>query len=114
LVRRLCEKCKTPATLHPEVLKELGILENPAELRICEPKGCPVCNDTGYKGRVGLYEVMEITPTLREMIVDRASNAEIKAQAIKEGMLTLRQDGIEKFKLGQTSLEEVLRETSKH
>jgi type IV pilus assembly protein PilB len=113
LVRRLCEKCKTAATLHPEVLRELGIMENPDELRICEPKGCPVCNDTGYKGRVGLYEVMEISGTLREMIVDRASNQEIKEHAIKEGMLTLRQDGIEKFKLGHTSLEEVLRETTK-
>jgi type IV pilus assembly protein PilB len=113
LVRRLCEKCKTAATLHPEVLRELGIMENPDELRICETKGCPVCNDTGYKGRVGLYEVMEISGTLREMIVDRASNQEIKEHAIKEGMLTLRQDGIEKFKLGHTSLEEVLRETTK-
>ncbi len=113
LVRRLCEKCKVPAVMHPEVLKELGIMENPDELRINEPKGCPLCNDTGYKGRVGLYEVMEISPTLREMIVDRASNMEIKQHAIKEGMLTLRQDGIEKFKLGLTSLEEVLRETAK-
>ncbi|MDH4036795.1 MAG: type IV-A pilus assembly ATPase PilB [Candidatus Krumholzibacteria bacterium] len=113
LVRRLCEKCKVPTTLHAEVLKELGILENPDELRICEPKGCPVCNDTGYKGRVGLYEVMEISSSLREMIIDRASNADIKNHAMNEGMLTLRLDGIEKFKLGHTSLEEVLRETAK-
>ena len=114
LVRRLCEKCKQPTTMHPEVLKELGIMENPDELRLFEPKGCPACNDTGYKGRVGLYEVMEISPTIREMIVDRASNNEIKVQAEKEGMLTLRSDGIEKFKDGRTSLEEVLRETAKH
>jgi len=114
LVRRLCDKCKTPTTMHPEVLRELGILENPDELRLFEPKGCPACNDTGYKGRLGLYEVMEISPILREMIVDRASNAEIKAQAEKEGMLTLRMDGILKFKDGRTSLEEVLRETAKH
>ena len=113
LVRRLCDKCKSASTLHPEVLRELGILENPDELRLFEPKGCPACNDTGYKGRLGLYEVMEISPTLREMIVDRASNAEIKAQAEKEGMLTLRMDGILKFKDGRTSLEEVLRETTK-
>jgi type IV pilus assembly protein PilB len=113
LVRRLCEKCKVPTTLHPEVLKELGIQENPDELRICEPKGCPVCNDTGYKGRVGLYEVMEISPALKEMIIDRASNADIKQHALQEGMLTLRLDGIEKFKMGHTSLEEVLRETAK-
>jgi type IV pilus assembly protein PilB len=113
LVRRLCDKCKAPTSMHPEVLRELGIMENPDELRLFEPKGCPVCNDTGYKGRVGLYEVMEISPTLREMIVDRASTSEIKAQAEKEGMLTLRSDGVEKFKDGRTSLEEVLRETAK-
>jgi len=113
LVRRLCDKCKQPTTMHPEVLRELGILENPDELRLFEPKGCPACNDTGYKGRVGLYEVMEISPTLREMIVDRASNAEIKTHAEKEGMLTLRNDGIWKFKDGRTSLEEILRETAK-
>ncbi len=114
LVRRLCEKCKKPHALHPEVLRELGILENPDELVLMEAKGCPVCNDTGYKGRVGVYEVMEVSPTLREMIIDRASNAEIKALAIKEGMLTLRMDGLEKFKSGLTSLEEILRETASH
>ena len=114
LVRRLCDKCKTPTTMHPEVLRELGIMENPDELRLFEPKGCPACNDTGYKGRLGLYEVMEISQTIREMIIDRASNNEIKVQAEKEGMLTLRSDGIEKFKDGRTSLEEVLRETAKH
>jgi type IV pilus assembly protein PilB len=114
LVRRLCDKCKQPMSVHPEVLRELGIMETAEELRLFEPKGCPACNDTGYKGRVGLYEVMEISPTIRDMIVDRASNNEIKVQAVKEGMLTLRQDGIEKFKGGRTSLEEILRETAKH
>lgn len=114
LVRRLCEKCKAPSVIHAEVLRELGIMENPDELVLMEAKGCPVCNDTGYKGRVGVYEVMEISPTLREMIVDRASNVEIKTQAIKEGMLTLRMDGLEKFKRGLTSLEEILRETANH
>jgi type IV pilus assembly protein PilB len=84
LVRRLCEKCKQPGVVHAEVLRELGIMENPDELVLMEAKGCPACNDTGYKGRVGVYEVMEISPTLREMIVDRASNVEIKAQAIRK------------------------------
>jgi type IV pilus assembly protein PilB len=114
LVRRLCDKCKTPSHVHPEVLRELGILENPDELRLYEAKGCPACNDTGYKGRLGLYEVMEISATLKDMIVDRASNSEIKVQATKEGMLTLRGDGIEKFKDGRTSLEEILRETASY
>ena len=114
LVRRLCEKCKKRTSIHPEVLRELGIMDDADSLMLMEAKGCPVCNDTGYKGRVGVYEVMEISPTLREMIVDRASNAEIKAVAIKEGMLTLRMDGLEKFKTGMTSLEEILRETANH
>ncbi len=114
LVRRLCEKCKQPSVIHEEVLRELGIMENPDELTLMEAKGCPACNDTGYKGRVGVYEVMEVSPTLREMIVDRASNSEIKVQAIKDGMLTLRMDGLEKFKTGLTSLEEILRETASH
>jgi type IV pilus assembly protein PilB len=112
LVRRLCDKCKAPTHMHPEVLRELGIMENPDELRLYEAKGCPACNDTGYKGRVGLYEVMEIGMTLKDMIVDRASNNEIKGQAVKEGMMTLRHDGIDKFKNGLTSLEEILRETA--
>jgi type IV pilus assembly protein PilB len=81
--------------------------------QVFKGKGCATCNGTGYKGRVGLYEVMEISPALKEMIIDRASNADIKQHALQEGMLTLRLDGIEKFKMGHTSLEEVLRETAK-
>jgi len=112
LVRRLCEKCKTPSKMHVEALKELGIHENPDELNLCEPKGCPACNDTGYKGRVGLYEVMDIGTRVRELIVERASVADLKNQAVQDGMMTLRGDGIWKFKQGWTSLEEVLRETA--
>jgi type IV pilus assembly protein PilB len=112
LVRRLCEKCKQPVKMHEEALRELGIMESPDELTMFETKGCPACSDTGYKGRVGLYEVMEITPPVREMIVERASTVEIKKQAMSDGMTTLRGDGLDKFKKGATSLEEVLRETA--
>ncbi len=112
LVRRLCEKCKQPVKMHEEALRELGIMESPDELNMFETKGCPACSDTGYKGRVGLYEVMEITPSVREMIVDRSSTVEIKRQAMTDGMTTLRGDGLDKFKKGATSLEEVLRETA--
>lgn len=112
LVRRLCDKCKIPMKVHAEALKEIGIMENPQELTLFEAKGCLLCNETGYRGRVGLYEVMSITGGLREMIIDRASTAEIKTQALKDGMLTLRLDGLEKFKTGDTSLEEILRETA--
>jgi type IV pilus assembly protein PilB len=112
LVRRLCPKCKQETPLHAETLAELGIHESPDELSLFQPVGCLACNDTGYKGRLGLYEVMPITGDIRAMIIDRASTADIKRKAIENGMATLRVDGLDKFKHGQTSLEEVLRETS--
>ena len=112
LVRRLCEKCKEPAKMHEQALNELGISESIDELNAFEPKGCVACNDTGYKGRVGLYEVMDISGRVREMIVERASVRDLKVQAIEDKMMTLRMDGLWKFKQGHTSLEEVLRETA--
>ncbi len=112
LVRKLCPQCKQEVKLHAETLKELGIEETPEELTLFEAKGCVHCNDTGYSGRQGLYEVMQISGALKEMIVERRSTTDIKKQAVKEGMLTLRADGLGKFKMGLTSLEEVLRETS--
>ena len=112
LVRRLCDKCKAPVTVHQETLRELGITESADELSLYEAKGCVACNDTGYKGRVGLYEVMEISPKIRDAIIDRASTSDIKRTAMEEGMMTLRMDGLWKFKQGHTSLEEVLRETA--
>jgi type IV pilus assembly protein PilB len=112
LVRRLCDKCKQPVKMHEEALRELGINESPGELTLFEAKGCLACNDTGYRGRLGLYEVMDITPKVREMIIERATTAEMKTQAMADGMLTLRMDGLDKFKKGLTSLEEVLRETA--
>jgi type IV pilus assembly protein PilB len=114
LVRRLCDKCKQEVTLHEETLKELRITESPDELTVFQARGCVSCNDTGYAGRLGLYEVMPVSPTVRDMIIDRASTADIKEKAIEEGMLTLRADGLDKFKKGSTSLEEVLRETSEY
>jgi type IV pilus assembly protein PilB len=112
LVRRLCDKCKAEVRMHTEALAELGITESPDELNLYEAKGCVACNDTGYRGRLGLYEVMEITPTIKEMIVERASTSTIKNKAIEDGMMTLRADGLDKFKKGMTSLQEVLRESA--
>ncbi len=112
LVRKLCAKCKQPVKLHEETLRELGIEESPEELTLFEARGCIDCNDTGYAGRLGLYEVMPISGTVKEMIIDRKSVTDLKTQAVKEGMLTLRTDGLEKFKRGITSLEEILRETT--
>lgn len=114
LVRKLCVKCRHQVKMHQETLSELEILESPDELSTYEAKGCPYCNDTGYSGRLGLYEVMPISPKIREMILDRRSVSDLKKQAVEEGMLTLRSDGLQKFKMGLTSLEEVLRETSAH
>jgi type IV pilus assembly protein PilB len=111
LVRKLCVKCKKKEKIHPEALRELGITSDDA-FEIYKAEGCSACNNTGYSGRTGLYEVMPVSEALREMILNRASAAEIKEQAIREGMITLRGDGILKLKNGITSLEEVLRESA--
>ena len=74
-------------------------------------EGCKVCNGTGYKGRVGLYEVMEVSENIQELILVGASAREIKRKAVEEGMLTLRSSGLAKIKAGITTLDEVLRET---
>lgn len=112
LVRRLCNECKKKTEIHPEMLRELG-LEEETPFEIYQKIGCSRCNDTGYKGRAGLYEVMLVSSNIKEMILDRCSTAEIKQQSMKEGMVTLRGDGIDKIKQGITSVEEVLKETSK-
>ena len=75
--------------------------------------GCERCNQTGYKGRVGLYEVMEVTEELRELILVGASAIELRRKAVDEGMLTLRHSGLRKVKDGVTTIEEVVRETVK-
>ncbi len=113
LVRRICNGCKQPIKLPEEVLNELQI--DATEFKDFEFRnggGCVDCNNTGYRGRQGVYEVMAMSPALREMILDRASANEIKKVAIGEGMLTLRRDAIEKLKRGITSAEEVLKETA--
>src|SRR2546425_1111670 len=82
-----------------------------SKIKLYKGRGCPVCNNTGYKGRVGLYEVMEITDGMREMVLTGASSIELKNKAIEEGMITLRGSGLRKIKAGQTTVEEVVRET---
>jgi type IV pilus assembly protein PilB len=76
-------------------------------------KGCEKCNNTGYKGRVGLYEVMEVTEDLRELILVGASAMELRRKAVADGMLTLRSSGLQKVKDGVTTIEEIVRETVK-
>ena len=113
LIRRICPYCKTELKLHPEVVRELGLdLEEIKDLVTYEGKGCIECNNTGYKSRLGVFEVMPISPALRDLILDRAATSELRRQARAEGMLTLREDGIMKLKGGLTTAEEVLKETA--
>ena len=98
----------------PEALVQAGF--SPEDGKTVVPKkgrGCEKCNNTGYKGRVGLYEVMEITDELRELILVGASSLELRRKAVEEGMITLRGSGLLKVKQGMTTLEEVVRETVK-
>ena len=113
LVRKLCPQCKEEVQATEDMFGELGIdpREN-GDMRVFKATGCPTCNQTGYKGRLGLYEAMPITSTIRRMIHQGASTEELKAQAVSEGMLTLRDDALIKFKAGITSFEEVIRETA--
>ncbi len=112
LVRRLCKKCKQPTEVSPQVLIELGFTPEEAKsVTIYKATGCNECNNTGYKGRIGLFEVLEVTEEIQELILSGASAAEIRRKAIEQGMLTLRRSGLEKIKAGITSIEEVLRET---
>jgi len=114
LIRRLCNGCKASAKIPAQTLIEIGFSPDEAKgLQIFEPKGCEKCNSTGYKGRVGLFEVMDVDEELREMIMIGASTSELRQKAKEKGMLTLRQSGLEKIKQGMTSIEEVLRETSR-
>ncbi len=114
LVRKICGKCKSPVELPQEVLMELGIPEAEGKaLTFYKGRGCSACNDTGYSGRQGLFEVMPVTPEVRTMILERQSSAKIKKQAMSQGMLTLRQDALLKLRAGITTVEEVLRETAK-
>ncbi|MDZ4861885.1 MAG: type IV-A pilus assembly ATPase PilB [Gemmatimonadota bacterium] len=113
LVRRICKDCKEPHEYTDLELKVLG--ENVEELKqmaFMRGRGCDTCNGTGYKGRAGLYEVMALTPALRRLILRGGSVAEIRDQAVEDGMLTLRMDGLKKISRGVTTLEEVIKETA--
>jgi type IV pilus assembly protein PilB len=113
LVRRICKDCKAETTYDVVALKALGTTEKEWEgVTFYKGKGCDTCAGSGYKGRAGLYEVMALSPELRRQILRGASTAEIQAQAVSEGMLTLRMDGMVKVKKGATTLEEVVKETA--
>ena len=112
LVRRVCANCKEQEDLPPAALEHIGFSADDARtVKVYRGKGCDKCNGTGYKGRVGLYEVMDITDELRELVLVGASALELRRKAVEEGMITLRGSGLRKIKDGVTSVEEVLRET---
>src|ERR1700681_2539458 len=113
-VRRVCSNCKEPAPLPPPALVQAGFTpDDAAAVQPVKGAGCEKCNQTGYKGRVGLYEVMEIAEELRELILVGASGPELRRKAVDEGMITLRQSGLRKVEDGLTTIEEVVRETVK-
>ena len=112
LVRRICKECKENLPMPRQALLDVGFAENEVDaLRLMKGVGCSNCNNTGYRGRVGLFEVMEISEEVRELILSGASAMELRRQAIEEGMITLRGSGLEKIRQGQTTVEEVVRET---
>ncbi len=111
LARKLCPNCKRRTLISAEALAGAGI-QRGAELEGYEPVGCPRCNDSGYRGRVGIYSAMSMSERLKELTIQRAAEPEITAVAEEEGMLTLREDGVSKVRAGVTSLEEVLRVTA--
>ena len=112
LVRRICDNCKEPYGVPIDRLMDAGLTE--AQAKSVKPqhgRGCDRCSGTGYKGRVGLFEVMEMSESLREHILNGASVTEMRKQAVTEGMTTLRMSGLNKVAEGVTTLEEVVRET---
>lgn len=112
LCRMVCEECKEEEKIPVNALLQIGFTEDEAKTLKCfKGKGCPACNGIGYKGRVGLYEVMPVKEDLKKLILKGTSTAEIKKTAVRLGMRTLRMSGLAKIKEGLTSVEEVLRVT---
>jgi type IV pilus assembly protein PilB len=112
LIRTICKNCKEETHVPVEGLIEIGFSpEEAAGIAAYRGRGCKVCNGTGYKGRIGLYEVMEITEDLRELIIIGASAMELRRRAIELGMITLRESGLCKLRDGVTTIEEVVKET---
>jgi type IV pilus assembly protein PilB len=112
LVRKICTECKEPVQVNPKLLLGLGVpREEINGFTVYKGKGCALCSNTGYKGRIGLYEVMPLRDSLKELVLSRASTIEIKKEAIRLGMKSLRMSGISKINEGMTTIEEILRTT---
>jgi type IV pilus assembly protein PilB len=112
LVRRICKECKESIQMPPQALVDIGFsAEESGDIDLFKGRGCANCNNTGYRGRVGLFEVMDISEEVRELILSGASALELRRKSIEEGMITLRVSGLHKIRSGQTTVEEVVRET---
>jgi type IV pilus assembly protein PilB len=112
LVRKICKECKEEIHMPAQALVDVGFsIEEAPRVKLFKGRGCQNCNNTGYRGRVGLFEVMEMTDELRELVLSGASAMELRRKAIDEGMITLRASGLQKLREGSTSVEEVVRET---
>ena len=112
LARKICPNCKEEEKVPEQGLVQLGFSKEEAGTITCyRGKGCSVCNDSGYKGRIAFYEIMPVSPEIKEMVLEGASSDELKKTAIRLGMKTLRMSGLTKVKEGVTSIEEVLRVT---
>lgn len=113
LARRVCSECAEEVAINPEILVNIGIPAAEARhIKVKQGKGCSRCANTGYKGRIALYEVMPMREELREFVLNGASTTEIKREAIRLGMMTLRASGLQRLKEGVTTVEEVLRVTA--
>jgi len=112
LVRRICSECKEEIQMPAQALIDVGFEQDEAHVvKLYKGRGCNNCNNTGYRGRVGLFEVMEMSDEVRELILSGASAIELRRRALEEGMISLRHSGVAKIKEGQTTVEEVVRET---
>jgi type IV pilus assembly protein PilB len=112
LARRLCSECKEETKVPVETLLRIGYTKEEVEgITVYKPVGCPRCNETGYKGRVGLFEIMHVTDNSRELILSGATAVELRRQAVEDGMITLRRSGLIKIMNGVTSIEEVITKT---
>ena len=112
LVRRVCSKCKEPANYDEQFLRGAHLTDEQMGMTFYKGKGCDTCNNTGYKGRAGIYEVLAMSTELRRAIMRGASSDELREIGLDEGMLTLRMDAMLKAQRGTTTLEEVIKETA--
>jgi type IV pilus assembly protein PilB len=110
LARRLCPECKEAYQPKPEALDRVGFPYEDGDVpTLYKAVGCKRCNGIGYKGRMGVHEVLVMSESLEKLCVENASGDDLMAQAIAEGMRTLKDDGFEKVRMGLTSIEEILR-----